>query len=236
MVMAAGYGTRLRPLTDAVPKPMIPVRGRPIIDDVLDRLVEAGIRRVVVNLHHRGEVIEAHLVRRTDLDIAFSRESEIQDTGGGVRQALPLLGAAPFFVVNAKIIWRNGRENALLRLARAWDGTAMDALLLLHPAVDALGYEGQGDFFMDQLGRVRRRRSWEVSPFVFTGIQIVHPRLFDGAPPGPFSMNLLWDRAIAAGRLQALRHDGQWFQMSTPRQLELVEKHLGGTAPAGHGR
>ncbi len=226
MVMAAGYGQRLRPLTETVPKPMLTVLGRPIIDDVLDRLVEAGVRRAVVNLHHLGGVIEAHLRRRCDIEIAFSREEAIQDTGGGVRQALPLLGDAPFFVVNAKIIWRNGREPALLRLARAWDPAQMDALLLLHPTVDALGYDGQGDFFMDQLGRVRRRRSWEVSPFVFTGIQIVQPRLFDQAPPGPFSMNLLWDRAIAADRLRALRHDGEWFHVSTPRQLELVEAHL----------
>jgi N-acetyl-alpha-D-muramate 1-phosphate uridylyltransferase len=233
MVMAAGLGNRMRPFTDTVPKPMLEIGGRPLIDGVLDRLVEAGVERAVVNLHHLGEVIEAYLRQRTDLEIVFSREAVIQDTGGGIRQALPLLGAAPFLVVNAKLIWSNGKQNALARLAGAWDPAQMDALLLLHPAVDALGYDGPGDFFMDQLGRLRRRRSWEVSPFVFTGIQIVHPRVFDGAPSGPFSMNLLWDRAIEADRLRGVRHDGQWFQVSTPRQLELIAAEIGrAMAPA----
>jgi MurNAc alpha-1-phosphate uridylyltransferase len=228
MVLAAGLGSRLRPFTETVPKPMIEIGGRPLIDGVLDRLVEAGVRRAVVNLHHLGDVIEAHLKPRTDLDIAFSREQVIQDTGGGIRQALPLLGGAPFLAVNAKIVWSNGKQNALARLARAWDPERMDAVMLLHPTVDALGYEGAGDFFMDQIGRLRRRRPWEVAPFIVPGIQIVHPRLFADAPEGPFSMNLLWDRAIASGRLYGVRHDGQWFQVSTPRQMELVEAQLGG--------
>jgi MurNAc alpha-1-phosphate uridylyltransferase len=230
MVMAAGYGQRLRPLTDSVPKPMLEVNGRPLIDGVLDRLAEAGVRRAVVNLHHRGEAIAAHLAGRASPQIVFSREDAIQDTGGGIRQALPLLGAAPFLVANAKIVWHDGKENALHRLSRAWDGTRMDALLLLHPTVDALGYDGLGDFFIDQGGQVRRRRSREVSPFVFTGIQILHPRLFAAAPPGAFSMNLLWDRAMAEGRLHALRHDGEWFQVSTAEQLSLVRARLGASA------
>lgn len=230
MVMAAGYGQRMGALSDTTPKPLLQLGGKALIDGVLDRLAEAGVQRAVVNLHHLGDAIEAHLKGRKAPQIVFSREDPIQDTGGGIRQALPLLGPDPFLVANAKIIWLDGKESALGRLARAWDDTRMDALLLLHPCTDALGYDGPGDFFMDQLGLVRRRRSWEVAPFVYTGIQIVHPRLFDDAPPGPFSMNLLWDRAIEAGRLYALRHDGEWYQISTPQQLALVEERIRGGA------
>jgi MurNAc alpha-1-phosphate uridylyltransferase len=163
-------------------------------------------------------------------EIVFSREEPIQDTGGGIRQALPLLGPAPFVVANGKIVWLDGKEKALHRLARSWDEARMDALLLLHASVDALGYDGPGDFFIDQVGRVRRRRSWEVAPFVYTGLQIVHPRLFAEAPAGPFSMNLLWDRAIEAERLYALRHDGEWYQVSTPEQFALIEERIKGGA------
>jgi MurNAc alpha-1-phosphate uridylyltransferase len=230
MVMAAGLGKRMRPMTETVPKPLLKLAGKPLIDGVLDRLVEAGVRRVVVNLHHLGEAIEAHLKDRTSPEIVFSREEPIQDTGGGIRQALPLLGSEPFLVANAKIVWLDGKESALGRLAHAWDAARMDALLLLYPCADALGYEGQGDFFIDQVGKVRRRRSWEVAPFVYTGVQIVHPRLFADAPEGPFSMNLLWDRAIEAERLYALRHDGEWYQVSTPQQLALVEERIRGGA------
>jgi N-acetyl-alpha-D-muramate 1-phosphate uridylyltransferase len=230
MVMAAGYGQRMRPLSDSVPKPMLQLGGKPLIDGVLDRLAEAGVRRAVINLHHLGDVIEAHLKQRKAPQIVFSREATIQDTGGGIRQALPLLGDAPFLVANGKIIWLDGKENALGRLAHGWDEARMDALLLLYPCVDALGYDGPGDFFIDQIGRVRRRRSWEVAPFVYTGVQIVHPRLFVDAPDGPFPMNLLWDRAIDAARLYALRHDGEWYQVSTPQQLALVEARIRGGA------
>jgi N-acetyl-alpha-D-muramate 1-phosphate uridylyltransferase len=226
MVMAAGYGKRLRPLTDSVPKPLVKVLGVPMIDVVLDRLAAAGVERAVINLHHLGEMIRDHLKGRTDIEIVFSEESEILETGGGIVKALPLLGPDPFFAVNAKIIWLNGRTDALQRLADTWDDAEMDGLLLLQPTVTAVGYEGRGDFLMDQNGRLARREEWRVAPLVYAGIQILHPRLFADAPTGAFSTNLLWDRAIAQGRLFGIRHDGEWYHVSTPKHLEDVERHL----------
>jgi MurNAc alpha-1-phosphate uridylyltransferase len=227
MVMAAGYGTRLRPLTDTVPKPMVPVLGRPMIDVVLDRLVAAGVQRAVVNLHHLGAVIRDHLKGRKDIEIVYSEETEILETGGGTKKALPLLGDAPFFMVNAKIIWLNGREDALHRLAKAWDEERMDSLLLLQPTVTAIGYDGAGDFLMDQEGRLKRRPEWEVAPFLYSGVSITHPRLFDASPDGAYSVNILWDRAIEQGRLAGIRHDGEWYHVSTPQHLREVERELG---------
>ncbi|MGH6933823.1 MAG: phosphotransferase [Dongiaceae bacterium] len=226
MVLAAGYGKRLRPLTETVPKPMVPVAGKPMIDTVLDRLAALDVRDVVVNTHHLAEVIESHLRQRHDLRIVFSRESEILETGGGIKKALPLLGAEPFYVVNGKIVWLNGKTDALVRLAEAWNQTRMDGLLLLQPTATAVGYNGPGDFFIDQIGVIRRRRESEVAPFVFAGIQVLHPRLFLDAPEGAFSLNLLYDRAIANGRLFGLRHDGEWFHVSTPQQLIEVEARI----------
>ena len=227
MVMAAGFGKRLRPLTDTVPKPMVKVLGRPMIDVVLDRLVAAGVERAVVNLHHLGDVIRDHLKARGDIEILYSEEPQILETGGGIKQALPLLGPEPFFVVNAKIIWLNGREDALQRLADAWDDARMDSLLLLQPTVTAIGYGGPGDFQMDQDGRLTRRLEWEVAPFLFSGIYICHPRLFVDSPDGAYSVNILWDRAIEAGRLYGIRHDGEWYHVSTVQQLREVERELG---------
>jgi len=227
MVMAAGYGTRLRPLTDTVPKPMVKVLGRPMIDVVLDRLVTAGVERAVINLHHLGEVIRDHLKTRKDIEIVYSEEPEILETGGGTKKALPLLGPDPFFVVNAKIIWLNGREDALHRLARAWDPARMDSLLLLQPTVTAIGYDGPGDFLMDQEGRLQRRPEWEVAPFLYSGVNITHPRLFEASPDGAYSVNILWNRAIEQGRLFGIRHDGEWYHVSTPQHLREVERELG---------
>jgi MurNAc alpha-1-phosphate uridylyltransferase len=227
MVMAAGYGTRLRPLTDTVPKPMVKVLGRPMIDVVLDRLVAAGVERAVINLHHLGEVIRDHLKSRKDIEIVYSEEKEILETGGGTKKALPLLGPDPFFVVNAKIIWLNGREDALHRLAKAWDPARMDSLLLLHPTVTAIGYDGPGDFLMDQEGRLLRRPEWEVAPFLYSGVNITHPRLFEASPDGAYSVNILWNRAIEQGRLSGIRHDGEWYHVSTPQHLREVERELG---------
>jgi MurNAc alpha-1-phosphate uridylyltransferase len=227
MVMAAGYGTRLRPLTDTVPKAMVKVLGRPMIDVVLDRLAVAGVERAVINLHHLGEVIRDHLRSRKDIEIVYSEEQEILETGGGTKKALPLLGPEPFFVVNAKIIWLNGREDALHRLAKAWDPARMDSLLLLHPTVTAIGYDGPGDFLMDQEGRLQRRPEWEVAPFLYSGVNITHPRLFEASPDGAYSVNILWNRAIEQGRLSGIRHDGEWYHVSTPQHLREVERELG---------
>jgi MurNAc alpha-1-phosphate uridylyltransferase len=227
MVMAAGYGTRLRPLTDKVPKAMVKVLGRPMIDVVLDRLAAAGVERAVINLHHLGDVIRDHLKSRKDIEIVYSEEKEILETGGGTKKALPLLGSDPFFVVNAKIIWLNGREDALHRLAKAWDPARMDSLLLLHPTVTAIGYDGPGDFLMDQEGRLKRRPEWEVAPFLYSGVNITHPRLFEASPDGAYSVNILWNRAIEQGRLCGIRHDGEWYHVSTPQHLREVERELG---------
>jgi MurNAc alpha-1-phosphate uridylyltransferase len=226
MVLAAGLGTRLKPYTDERPKPLMQVLGKTLLDHALDRLADAGVETAVVNTHHLADQIERHLATRRHPRIEISHEDIILDTGGGIANALPRLGAGPFLSVNAKIVWLDGRAPALLRLAEHWDDATMDALLLLHPTVAATTHEGQGDFFLDPEGRIRRRRSWEVAPFVYTGIQILHPRLFANAPKGAFSLNLLYDAAIESGRLHGLRHDGQWFQVTAEKHLAIVEQAL----------
>lgn len=236
MVLAAGFGKRLRPLTDTTPKPLVRLRGHSLLDRILDRLEAAGVEEVVVNLHHLAEKIEAHLAKRPGPRVVYSREEEeILETGGGVAKALPLLGEGPFYVCNGDVCWLDGRVPALRRLAAAWDDSRMDALLLLEPMVDAVGYDGRdGDYFMDPGGRLERRGESQVAPFLFSGIQVLHPRLFKGAPEGGFSLNWLYDKAEAAGRLWGLRHDGEWFHVGTAEALQEVEDalhHL--AAPAG---
>jgi MurNAc alpha-1-phosphate uridylyltransferase len=219
IILAAGLGERMRPLTETLPKPLLAVGGRAMIDWALDRLEAGGIEEVVVNLFYRGAQIEAHLNGRARPRIIFSHEAERLETGGGTRQALPLLGENPFLVVNADMIWLDGPTPALARLAARWDEAAMDCLLLLHSAPKAITYDGRGDFTLDPLGRLKRRREREIAPFVYAGVQIVHPRLFAETPPGAFSFNLLFDRAIAAGRAYGLVHDGAWFHIGTPDAL-----------------
>ena len=228
MVLAAGRGERMAPLTDTLPKPLIEVGGRALVDRVIDRLIESGVEAVAVNLHHLGNLIEDHLGRRAagGAKISFSPEDILLDTGGGVAGALPLLGREPFFVANADVMWLNGRDDALGRLAGAWDDRLMDALLLIHSTVEAHGYEGAGDFTVDPKGKLARRPQDEVAPFVFTGVQIFHPRLFEGAPDGPFSLNLLYDKAISEDRLYGVVHDGEWFHVGTPRGLEEAEAYM----------
>jgi N-acetyl-alpha-D-muramate 1-phosphate uridylyltransferase len=230
MVLAAGKGLRLRPITLSRPKPLVEVGGQTMLDGVLDRLAEAGAAEAVVNAHYLGQMIESHLQGRTRPRIHLSHEEALLETGGGVKKALPLLGEEPFFVINGDILWRDGKVPALRRLAEAWDGARMDALLLLQPTATAVGYEGLGDFVMDQLGRLRRREEGEVAPFLFAGLQILSPGLFAGTPDGPFSLNLIYDRALAAGRLYGLRHDGAWYHVGTPEDLQRVEAAL---APGG---
>jgi MurNAc alpha-1-phosphate uridylyltransferase len=230
MVLAAGKGLRLRPITLSRPKPLVEVAGQAMLDAVLDRLAAAGVAEAVVNAHHLGHMIEGHLQGRASPRIHISREETLLETGGGVKKALPLLGARPFFVINGDIVWRDGKVPALRRLAEGWDDRTMDALLLLQSTASAVGYEGPGDFVMDQLGRLRRRKESEVVPFLFAGLQILSPGLFADTPDGPFSLNLLYDRALAAGRLYGLRHDGTWYHVGTPEDLERVEAAL---APGG---
>lgn len=226
MILAAGLGARMRPLTDTVPKPMIEVDGRPLIDYALDRLIEAGVGEVVVNLHHLADKIEAHLEARKEPKIRFSREPERLETGGGVANALPMLGGDPFYVVNSDAFWLNGPSDTLGRMASAWDDGRMDGLLLLHSTVDAYGYRGVGDFCADEKGQLTRRPESEVSPWLFTGIQILHPRLFGGAPAGAFSLNVLYDKAIEAERLYGIVHDGEWFHVGTKAGLESAERYM----------
>ncbi|MHA1153959.1 MAG: nucleotidyltransferase family protein [Alphaproteobacteria bacterium] len=226
MILAAGLGERMRPLTEDRPKPLIDVRGRSLIETILDRLEVAEVPEAVINLYYLGEMIEARLAGRERPRIAFSREQTRLETGGGVREALPLLGTDPFFAINGDVCWLDGCTAALQRLAVAWSEAEMDALLLLHPTVKAVGYDGPGDFILAPEGRLRRRREREIAPLVFSGIQMFHPRLFEATPEGPFSLNLVYDKAAEAGRLWGLRHDGEWFHIGTPDNLRDVEDAL----------
>ena len=225
MVLAAGFGKRMGGLTDVTPKPLLEVHGRCLIDWAIDRLEDAGVERIVVNLHHLGGQIKTQLGNRKTPAITYSEEPEILDTGGGVRNALAHFGDEPFYVVNGDALWLNSGEDALMRLADAWTDD-IDGLLLLHSTVDAYGYRGNGDFNLDPLGRMSRKPECEVVPFLFSGIQILHPRLFAGSPEGAFSLNLLYDRAIESGRLVGLVHDGEWFHINTPDGLEEARVYM----------
>jgi MurNAc alpha-1-phosphate uridylyltransferase len=225
MVLAAGRGTRMRPVTDHLPKPLIEVAGGPLIDHAIDRLAMARVERVVVNLHYKGELIAAHLAERKYPKIEFSREATLLETGGGVKHALALLDDS-FFVVNGDILWLNGVTAALDRLAQAFDPERMDAALLLQRTARAIGYEGIGDYFADPLGIPRRRSEREIAPYIFAGIQILHRRLFAGIDDTVFSLKRLYDRAEDAGRLGAVVHDGEWFHVGTPEGLEATHARL----------
>jgi len=225
MILAAGLGTRLRPITDTIPKPLVEIGGCPLIDHALDRLVEAGVERVVVNTHYKAAMIAAHLARRDHPRIELSEEAELLDTGGGVARALPSLGDA-FFVVNSDVFWRDNEPPALLRLAAAFDPAAADAVLLLQPTATAVGYDGSGDYFLDQPGSPRRRREGEIAPYLFSGIQLLHRRLFVEVPGPVFSLVRLFDRAQATGRLAAIAHDGEWYHVGTPEGLASTRERL----------
>lgn len=227
MVLAAGLGLRMRPVTENTPKPLIRVAGKPLIDHSIDRLRAAKVETVVVNVHHLAGQMErwAAGVREPRIVISDERE-ELLDTGGGVAKALALLGPDPFFVLNSDSFWLDGAAPALEKMRRAWGDPRMDCLLLLSPTARAVGYGGPGDFQMGGERRLMRRGSDGVAPFVFTGCCLTAPRLFDAAPAGPFSMNLLWDRAIAKGRLYGLRHDGLWLHVGSPEAIGLAERAL----------
>jgi N-acetyl-alpha-D-muramate 1-phosphate uridylyltransferase len=225
MVLAAGLGLRMRPITDHLPKPLVPLGGRALVDHALDRLEAAGVGRAVVNTHYKGEMLARHLAARRKPTITLSVEDELLETGGGVAKALPLLDDV-FYVVNSDVFWLDGTTSALLRLARAFDAERLDALLLLQRTVTALGYAGPGDFIADPLGKLRRRREREVAPHLFAGVQILAKRLFAGQTPGKFSLNALYDRAIEAGRLAGIVHDGEWYHIGTPAGLALAEARL----------
>ena len=224
MVLAAGLGTRMRPLTDTRPKPLIAVAGRPLLDHVLDRLADAGVARAVVNVHYLAEQIIAHTKPRTTPRVTISDERGLLlGTGGGVVKALRDLGDAPFFHINSDTIWIDGGTPNLARLAQACEPSAMDALLLLAPTTGSIGYSGRGDFAMTPDGRLKRRSERDVAPFVYAGAAILSPALFTDAPQGEFSLTDLFDRASAAGRLHGLRLEGLWMHVGTPEAVGEAE-------------
>jgi N-acetyl-alpha-D-muramate 1-phosphate uridylyltransferase len=225
MVLAAGLGTRMRPITLTIPKPLVSVAGRTMLDRALDHLAVAGVEEMVVNTHWLADCVKEHLAERSD--ISLSHEDELLETGGGVAKALPLLGHDPFYVVNSDIIWTDGPVPALERLAKAWLPQDMDALLLLQPVGTAVGYDGKGDFFINGNDSLRRRGEAATAPLLFSGVQILHPRLFEGCPSGKFSLNVLYDRALAENRLFGVVHDGGWYHVGTPEALPEVEALLG---------
>ncbi|MEZ5923382.1 MAG: nucleotidyltransferase family protein [Hyphomicrobiaceae bacterium] len=225
MVLAAGLGLRMRPLTTALPKPLVTVAGKALIDHTLDRLADAGIEEVVVNVHYLADMLEDHVRDRVSPRVIISDERQaLLDTGGGIVKALPHLGREPFLICNSDSISSGGVSDNLDRLCRMWDPDRMDSLMLLASSANALGYEGTGDFAMCPDGLLRRRTEREVTPFVFTGFSIAHPRLFEDCPQGAFSLNLLWDRAIERGRLYGVRQDGTWMHIGSPDARAAAER------------
>ena len=227
MVMAAGLGKRMRPLTATRPKPMVELAGKPMIDHVIDKLKAAGVEKAVVNVHYLADALEGHLDTVEGLDIAISDErAQLLETGGGLVKALPQLDSDPFLSLNSDNFWVDGPSDSLRLLARHWDADKMDALLLLVPHARAYCHRGRGDFHLDREGRVRRRDRGKVAPFVFTGIQMVSKRLLRDAPEGKFSTNILWDRAIEEGRLYGTVHQGLWFDVGRPQSIGETEAVL----------
>ena len=225
MVLAAGLGKRMRPLTATRPKPLIEVAGQSLLDHLLERLRAAGVEKAVVNVHYLADAVEAHLKKNAHgLEIRISDERGLLlETGGGMVKALPLIDADPFLVVNSDNLWIDGPADTLKLLASHWDGKKMDALLLLVPHARASNHGGRGDFHMDRTGRLRRRQRSYVAPFVYTGIQMVSKRLLEGAPDGPFSTNVLWDKAMEEGRCFGAVHQGLWFDVGTPKSIKATE-------------
>jgi N-acetyl-alpha-D-muramate 1-phosphate uridylyltransferase len=225
MVLAAGFGERMRPLTLRMPKPLVPLAGKPLLDHVLDRLAAAGVTTAIVNVHYLPEQLEAHLASRKGKPpetLVSDERGVLLDTGGGAKKALPLLGRGPFFIHNADSVWSEGATPALTRMLRKWNPATMDCLLLLAPTATSIGYAAKGDFSMAPDGRLARRGN-EVVPFAFAGVSLCDERLFKDAPEGRFSLNLLWDRALAKGKLYGVRLDGRWMHVGTPAALAEAE-------------
>jgi MurNAc alpha-1-phosphate uridylyltransferase len=230
MLLAAGLGTRMRPLTLTRPKPLVEVAGRTLLDHVLDRLEEAGVEIVVVNVHHMADQMEAHLSARSrPLLIVSDERAGLLDSGGGVKKALPLLGTAPFVICNADSFWIEGPRPNIARLIAAWDPRAMDVLMLVAPTATSVGFEGKGDYRLDAGGRLARRGEREVAPFVYAGVLLIKPELFAGTPE-VFSLNRLFDQAEAAGRLHGRRLDGVWLHVGTPQAIQEAESHIARSA------
>ncbi len=226
MLLAAGLGTRMRPLTDRMPKPLLPLGRKALIDHALDRLEEAGVETVVVNAHWQADQLAAYLARRSWPRTVLLREPALLDTGGSVKAALSLLGTEPFFVVNGDAFWLDGTRSALQRLAAAFDPASADGVLLVHRTFQVHAEVGLGDFVLDAWGTLRRRREREVAPYIYAGVQMIAPALLAETPDDRFSMNWAWDAAIGRGRLRGVVHDGLWFHLSTPADLSEAESIL----------
>lgn len=227
MILGAGLGTRMRPLTTTVPKPLVLLQNRPLIDYAIDRLSAAGITKVVVNVHYLADLLEYHLEKRKFPDILISDERrKLLDTGGGIIKALPILGSNPFIIHNSDTTWIEKEQNWIKALINAWNPDRMDILMILARRSQSIGYEGDGDFFIEKTGVLRRREKKSIAPFVFTGVSIAHPRIFLHAPQEPFSLNVLWDRAIEHNRLHGISVDGTWMHLGTPTALQAAEEKL----------
>lgn len=229
MLMAAGLGKRMRPLTATRPKPLVRVAGKALIDHALDRIEEAGIGRIIVNVHYLPDSIIAHLkARKSSAEYLVSDERDkLLETGGGLMKAAPLLGDQPFLCANSDNLWVDGPRNSIEMLAELWDDATMDALLLMIPHARATCHNGLGDFHMAPDGRLARRKQGYIAPFVYTGIQILSPRLLIDPPGEVFSTNVFWNRAMEAGRLYGASHPGLWFDVGTPQAIPVVEAELG---------
>lgn len=231
MILAAGLGTRMAPLTLEKPKPLIALNGKPLIDYCIDRLIQNGIDFIVVNVHYLADQIIAHIeerqAREKNVTFVISDERDaILESGGGIARSLAHFNGEPFLTYNSDSLWVEGMGSAIGRMKTRWNAESMDALMLLAPCTTAIGYEERGDFLMDPWGVLKRRPERDLAPFVWTGLQIMHPRLFEGAPSGRFSINPLWDKAIAKGRLCGVRLDGVWIHVGTPQGLEDAENFL----------
>jgi len=226
VILSAGLGTRMRPLTLTTPKPLLLLDGQPILGHALDRLRAAGVKKIIVNTHHLAEQVEAYCAAYPD--VAFSREPLLLDSGGAIvaMRAKKMLPEKPFYMINGDTFWVDGPTDTLRRLAEAFDPATMDVMLLLARTAGTIAEAGRGDFLWPRDGDLRRRDERDVAPYLFAGIQIVTPALFDSAPPPPFSMNFLWDVALAAGRLGAIVHDGVWFHLTTPDDLARADAVL----------
>jgi MurNAc alpha-1-phosphate uridylyltransferase len=225
MVLAAGYGTRLKPLTDRMPKPLVPVAGKPMIEYALDKLRAYGIQEIIINVSHLKEQLTAYLSAFNDLTIIISEEAEPLETGGGLKKALPLLGSDPFFTINSDILWTDERESALDRLTSYWDDAKMDVLLLTQPKAKAIGHDKGEDRLFIKPGNTFDWNEQE-TPYIIAGIGILHPRVLVNAPDGKFTVKILWHQALKQNRLACLPHHGQWFQTGTLADIKTAEKHL----------
>ena len=227
MILAAGFGARMRPLTDKMPKPLVRVAGKPLLDHVLDRLVDAGVTKAVVNVHYLPDQIVQHVANREQPRVVISDERDVVlGTGGGVVKALPLLGGAPFYHLNADTMWIDGVQPNLSRLADAFDPSRMDILLLMAPTANSTGYSGCGDYGMNADGSLRKRKEHQVVPFVYAGVAIMSPAIFANAPKGEFSLTKIFDAANDQERLFGLRLDGLWMHVGTPEAIQAAEEAL----------